>query len=111
LDSLEDNFPYTLMGEYILMLYPYITLFLFVLSLEPNGVTHLKAPCQVQKPTHGEKMKFSRRCFMQPSISLPLPGNDFGTLMFLMLSVIAHYTLLRQPRLYNSLQSPSITCF
>jgi hypothetical protein len=25
LDSLEENIPYTLMGEYNLMLYPYIT--------------------------------------------------------------------------------------
>ena len=28
MDSLEDNFPYTLMGESNLMLYPYITLIL-----------------------------------------------------------------------------------
>jgi hypothetical protein len=32
LGSLEDNFPYTLMGESNLMLYPYITLILRMLS-------------------------------------------------------------------------------
>jgi len=32
LDSLEENFPYTLMGKSNLMLYPYITLMHLMLS-------------------------------------------------------------------------------
>jgi len=41
LDSLEDNFLYTLMGKYNLMLYPYITLILIRdVQLDPSPIFH-----------------------------------------------------------------------